>query len=174
MITGGTNNNIIPDEAELRLNVRSYYPNVRARTLAAITRIAQAEAAAPVAPPATVDHTDYFPTRMNGADAVDRTRAAFQAWLGADRVVDPGTMTGSEDVGVLAESAGVPCAFWFLGGADPALFADANGVAELLEVVRDLPSNHSPFYAPVMEPTLRLGVEALLTAFKAWAPATVG
>ncbi|MEO6997906.1 MAG: amidohydrolase [Terracoccus sp.] len=174
MIQGGTNNNIIPDEAELRLNVRTYDPNVRDRTLAAITRIAQAEATASGAPEATVDHTDYFPPLMNDADAVDRTRAALQAWLGADRVVDPGTMTGSEDVGVLAESAGVPCAFWFLGGADPSLFAGATGVAELLEVVRDLPSNHSPFYAPVIDPTLRMGVEALLTAFKAWAPAKVG
>lgn len=44
----------------------------------------------------------------------------------------------------------------------------------MLEVVRDLPSNHSPFYAPVIDPTLRLGVEALLTAFKAWAPAKLG
>ena len=98
----------------------------------------------------------------------------LQAWHGDDRVVDPGTMTGSEDVGVLAESAGVPCAFWFLGGADPALFSDATGIAELLEVVRDPPSNHSPFYSPVIDPTLRLGVEALLTAFKEWAPANAG
>lgn len=173
MITGGTNNNIIPDEAELRLNVRTYDPNVRDRTLAAITRIAQAEAAASGAPEPTVGHTDYFPPLMNDPDAVDRTRAALQAWLGADQVVDPGPMTGSEDVGVLAESAGAPCAFWFLGGADPALFAHATGVAGLLEVVRDLPSNHSPFYAPVIDPTLRLGVNALLTALKAWAPANV-
>jgi hippurate hydrolase len=172
MVRGGTNNNIIPDEAELRLNVRTYDPNVRDRTLGAITRIAQAEAAASGAPPATVDHTDYFPPLVNDDDAVARVRSAFQGWLGHDAVVDPGAMTGSEDVGVLADAAGVPCAFWFLGGADPALFANATGLAQVMEVLRDTPSNHSPFYAPVIEPTLRLGVDALVTAAKAWAPTT--
>ena len=170
MISGGTNNNIIPDEAELRLNVRTYDPNVRDRTLAAITRIAQAEAAASAAPAPTVDHTDYFPPLINDAAAVERARAAFVSWLGPQAVVDPGTMTGSEDVGVLADAAGVPCAFWFLGGADPSLFAHADGLAQLMEVLREVPSNHSPFFAPVIEPTLRVGVDALVTALTAWAP----
>lgn len=94
----------------------------------------------------------------------------MQEWLGADKVVDPGPMTGSEDVGVLAAAAGAPCAFWFLGGSDPALFADAQDQAALMEVVRDLPSNHSPFFAPMISPTLRIGVDALVTAAHAWMP----
>lgn len=170
MIEGGTNNNIIPDEASLRLNVRTYDTKVRDRILSAITRIVQAEAAASGAPEATIDHTDYFPPLMNDEDAVDRMRSLFQGWLGEDKVVDPGPMTGSEDVGVLAEAAGVPCAFWFLGGADPALFADAEGPAGVMETMRSIPGNHSPFYAPVIDPTLRLGVDALLKALRAWAP----
>ncbi|MEO6957502.1 MAG: M20/M25/M40 family metallo-hydrolase, partial [Antricoccus sp.] len=170
MISGGTNNNIIPDEASMRLNVRSYDPKVRERTLSAITRIVQAEAAASGAPEATVDHTDYFPPLMNDADAVGQMRQAFQGWLGEDKVVDPGPMTGSEDVGVLAEAAGVPCAFWFLGGADPALFAGADGPAGIMEALRGIPGNHSPFYAPVIDPTLRIGVDALLVALRAWCP----
>lgn len=170
MISGGTNNNIIPDEASMRLNVRSYDPKVRDRTLSAITRIVQAESAASGAPEATVDHTDYFPPLMNDADAVGKMRQAFQGWLGEDKVVDPGPMTGSEDVGVLAEAAGVPCAFWFLGGADPALFAGADGPAGITEALRGIPGNHSPFYAPVIDPTLRIGVDALLTALRAWCP----
>lgn len=172
MIRAGTNNNIIPDEAELLLNVRTYDPNVRDRTLAAIARIAQAEATASGAPEATVEHTDYFPPLMNDDDAVERVRAAFQSWLGIESVVDPGTMTGSEDVGILAEAAGVPCAFWFLGGADPGLFAHATGLAQVMEALREVPSNHSPFYAPVIEPTLRFGVDALITALRTWAPKT--
>ena len=144
MISAGTTNNIIPDEAELRLNVRTYDPHVRERTLGAITRIVQAEAAASGAPEASVEHTDYFPSLMNDPDAVARTGAAFRAWLGPERVVDLGTMTGSEDVGLLAEEAGVPCAFWFLGGADPALFEHAASEAQVMEVARAAPSNHSP------------------------------
>ncbi len=172
MINAGTNNNIIPDEAELRLNVRTYDPGVRDRTLAAITRITQAEVAASGAPDATIDHTDYFPPLMNDAAAVAVVQGAFEAWLGPERVVDPGTQTGSEDVGVLADAAGVPCAFWLLGGADPVLFEHANGLTGLMDVVRGIPNNHSPCYAPIIEPTLRIGADALVTALRAWAPPT--
>lgn len=168
MLAAGTTNNIIPDEAQLRLNVRAYDPPVRERTLAAITRIVQAEAITSGALPATIEHTDYFPPLMNDAEAVGRARDAFATWLGEQAVVDPGPMTGSEDVGILAAAAGVPCAFWFLGGADPALFAGAVSHGDLLEVVRNIPSNHSPLYAPAIEPTLRIGVDALLTALRAW------
>lgn len=173
MLQAGTTNNIIPDEAQLRLNVRAYDPPVRRRVLSAITRIVQAEAVASGASPATIDHTDYFPPLLNDVAAVTRLNEAFAAWLGEDAVVDPGPMTGSEDVGVLADAAGVPCAFWFLGGADPALFSGAASQGDLMEVVRGIPSNHSPLYAPVIAPTLRVGVEALLTALRAWSPRSV-
>ncbi|MEI2785961.1 MAG: hypothetical protein V9E82_09715 [Candidatus Nanopelagicales bacterium] len=83
-------------------------------------------------------------------------------------VVDPGSVTGSEDVGVLAEAAGAPLVFWLLGGADPGRFEAASTVAEIAKVVGSLPSNHSPQYAPVPEPTLQNGVAALVAAARAW------
>ena len=67
-------------------------------------------------------------------------------------------------------AAGCPCVFWLLGGADPALFA--NGLD--LDVLRNIPSNHSPRYAPVIEPTLTMGVGALVRAALAWLPVTEG
>jgi amidohydrolase len=71
----GTKENIIPDDAELRLNVRTFNLNVRERTLAAIERIVRAEAEASGAPkPATVEHTGYFPPLINDESAVARTR----------------------------------------------------------------------------------------------------
>ncbi|MDU0313370.1 amidohydrolase [Phycicoccus sp. M110.8] len=168
----GTKENIIPDHAELGLNVRTFDPLVRDRTLAAIERIARAEAEASGAPrPAEVDHVDYFPPLLNDDAAVARTRSAFSERFGAERVFDTGPLTGSEDVGVLADSAGVPCAFWFLGGADPALFAGASTPEQMMAAMRSLPNNHSPHYAPVIEPTLSVGVEALLTAAREWLPA---
>ena len=169
MISAGSNNNVIPDEAQLRLNVRSQDPNVRARTLAAIERIVRAEAQASGAPRTPdIEHADHFPALINDDDATARTRQVFADWLGEAAVLDPGPQTGSEDVGVLAESAGVPCCFWFLGGADPTLFTGVTSVQEAMEVIRGIPSNHSPHYAPVIEPTLSIGVEALIRAARNW------
>jgi amidohydrolase len=169
MISAGTNNNVIPDQAQLRLNVRTRDPAVRKRTLAAIERIVQAEAQASGAPrPPDIDHTDYFPALHNDESATARTRAVFVDWLGEANVLDPGPQAASEDVGVLAESAGVPCCFWFFGGADPSLFASVTSVDQAMEVIRGLPSNHSPHYAPVIEPTLSIGVEALVRAGRYW------
>ena len=34
--------------------------------------------------------------------------------------------------------------------------------------VAEQPSNHSPFYAPVIEPTLTVGVSALVEAARTW------
>ncbi|MET8217900.1 hypothetical protein ACFYRD_23175 [Streptomyces hirsutus] len=90
--------------------------------------------------------------------------------------MDPGPGTGSEDVGILADSAHAPCAYWLLGGADPQAFGDAQDFEALARVVRGLPSNHSPQYAPVVEPTLSTGVRALVTAARTWiaGPLTTG
>jgi hippurate hydrolase len=81
-------------------------------------------------------------------------------------------VTGSEDVGLLATAAGAPCVYWLLGGADPAAFAGAATLEAVAEVVRGLPSNHAPDFAPVVEPTLSTGVAALVCAARAWLPAT--
>jgi len=170
-IHSGTKDNVIPDDAVLKLNIRTFDPKVRDRTLAAIDRIVQAESVGSGAPrPADVEHVLYFPPLINDSDGVVLIRDAFQSWLGAGRVLDPGVVTGSEDVGQLAEAAGAPCVFWFLGGADPAPFAHARNQHELMEVMREIPSNHSPQYAPVITPTLAVGVEALLVAVRTWLP----
>ena len=58
--------------------------------------------------------------------------------------------------------------FWLLGGADPTLFAEARDVQEMRNLITSLPSNHSPTYAPVIDPTIRIGVQALVAAARAW------
>jgi hypothetical protein len=60
------------------------------------------------------------------------------------------------------------CCFWLFGGADPALFGSATNLEQALEVVRGIPSNHSPQYPPVIEPTLSIGVDALVRAGRHW------
>lgn len=172
MVRAGHAANVIPGEAEFRINVRTVDPSVRERTLASIHRIVRAEAEASGAPrQPDIEHTDQFPALVNDPDATARTRAAFETRFGAGVVVDPGVVTGSEDVGFLAEASGAPCAYWLLGGADPAPFASVTTIEGLHEVLRTIPSNHSPSFAPVESPTLEMGVQALVTAARAWLPA---
>ncbi|TQM45266.1 amidohydrolase [Pseudonocardia cypriaca] len=173
VLRAGTKENIIPDEAELLLSVRTFDPLVRERVLGAIERIVRAEAVASGAtryPEVVV--FDGFPAVVNDVAACARTRPAFEALVGPDRVIDPGLVTGSEDVGLLASGSGAPCVFWLLGGADPACFAGITGVDDMAVAVAEQPSNHSPFYAPVIEPTLRIGVAALVSAAHTWLPSS--
>jgi hippurate hydrolase len=165
----GSQVNVIPDQAELLLSVRTFTEPVRARTLAAIERIVRAEAAAAAAPAdPEITVTGTFPVVVNDPAACSRLTEAFAACIGPGLVLDPGPVTGSEDVGLLASAAGAPCAYWLLGGADPALFANVTSIEEARTVVNGLPSNHSPWFAPVIEPTLRTGVTALTCAARAW------
>jgi amidohydrolase len=170
-LRAGTKENIIPDDAEMLMTIRTFDPSVRETVVAAIERIVNGEAATAGAPkPPEIANTMSFPAVINDADAVARTRPAFEAEFGQGRVVDPGPVTGSEDVGLLAAAAGAPCVYWLLGGADPRAFAGATDVAAIHKVVQSLPSNHSPLFAPVIDPTLRAGVAALVKAAHTWLP----
>jgi hippurate hydrolase len=163
----GTAVNIIPDRAELGFSIRTFSSDVRDQVLAAIERIARGEAATAGAPrPPDVELVESFPAVINDEAACARTRPALQS--ASPIVVDPGPVTGSEDVGLLASAAGAPCVYWLLGGADPAGFAGAATVSEIAARSMDLPSNHSPLFAPVIEPTLSTGIEALTAAAQTW------
>jgi amidohydrolase len=165
----GTKANIIPDRAELLLNVRSFRPEVRERVLAAIHRIVAAESDAAGAPQSpTVDLFESAPAVINDAAAVEHSRPVLESVVGAESVIDPGPVTGSEDVGILAQAAGAPLVLWLLGGADPARFAGATSIEDIEHIVESLPSNHSPHYFPVPDPTIRVGVGALVATARHW------
>ena len=164
-ISAGTKNNIIPETASLGLTVRAFSEDVRSRVLLAIERIVRAEAAASGAPEPRIQYAESFPVLVNDVDATERTNAAFRRAFGDASVLDPGALSGSEDVGLLATAAGAPLVYWILGGADAASWFRA---AEARTLDRDVPSNHSPHFAPVLEPTLSRGVEALVTAARTW------
>jgi amidohydrolase len=170
-LQAGTKENIVPDRAELGLTIRTFDPAVRERMLAAIERIVRAEAAAAGAPrDPDIAVVEGFPALVNDEAAAVRTGRALAGVVGDARVVDPGVVTGSEDVGLLATASGAPCSYWLLGGADPAAFAGATDRDALAAVVASLPSNHSPHFAPVVEPTLATGVAALVAAAHEWLP----
>ncbi|MBF6330619.1 amidohydrolase [Nocardia transvalensis] len=165
-IKAGTRHNIISDHAELLVNIRTYTPEMRERVLRAIERIVRAEAAASGAERAPdIETLETFPTLVNDAAAVERTASAFRDAFGADKVVDPGPVTASEDCGLLATSSGAPLCYWFFGGVDPQRFAQAFAQGRGMQ---DIPSNHSPHFAPECDPAIDTGVTAMVTAALTW------
>ena len=162
----GNKDNIIPDTAELLISVRTLDSNVRDTVLAAISRIVRAEAAASGAPrDPEIESIGQAPVVINDERAVERTRPALET---AGRVFDPGPLFGSEDAGDLATAAGVPMVYWVIGCADPALFEAARTTAEISSIMAEQPVNHSALFAPVIEPTLTVGVNAMVAAAKSW------
>ncbi|MFH9736882.1 amidohydrolase [Streptomyces roseolus] len=167
----GTKENIIPDTAELRINVRSTTPVVRDRVLAAVERIVRAESAASGAPKdPEITALNSFPVTVNDERATDAVLTALTGAFGRERVFTlPQTLTGSEDFGVFGTALGVPSVFWHFGGADPALFRDADPERLLQDgLPATVPANHSPYFAPVPDPTIGIGVTALLAAAAPW------
>ncbi|MDI9915294.1 amidohydrolase [Rhodococcus sp. IEGM 1379] len=165
-IHAGNKNNIIAATATLGLSVRAYSQTVRTRILSAIDRIVRAEAVASGAErEPLIEFAESIPVTVNEPAATERTNSAFRAAFGSDAVYDPGQVSGSEDVGELATAAGAPLVYWILGGTDAREFAAAvaAGTAE-----QEIASNHSPHFAPVIDPTLDRGIEALIVAAREW------
>ena len=172
----GTKSNVIPDEARLAINIRSFDDKVQAHLVSAIERILRAEAEAARCPrPPEITPSDNGPVTSNDAEVVERVKAAHLAWFGPQRVLDmPAPAMGSEDFGLFAHLDGdpaspraIPTGFWFWGGASAEQLAAAPGDS-LLEKVASLPSNHHPGFMVDPEPTLRSGVEALVVAALAY------
>src|SRR5436190_13923175 len=153
-IRSGTKNNIIPDQAELGLTVRSYKADVRKQALAAITRITKGEAlAAGATKEPLIEHYESTDSVYNDPALAQRLRAPLEAALGKENVIATAPIAPSEDYSYFIQ-AGVPSLYFSLGGADPQKFAEAKGAEGML------PSNHSPFFAPDVDPALRAGIKA--------------
>jgi amidohydrolase len=168
VLQAGTKENVIPDEAIIKLNVRTFDAGVRQHVLAAIERIVNAEAQASGAPrQPEITPLDRYPLNVNDATASHRIAEAFRGYFSADRVKHTGPAPASEDFGCFGTAWQVPSVFWFVGGTDPEIYAKAKEAHRLNE----LPVNHSPKFAPVIHPTLRIGVETLVVATRAWLPA---
>ena len=164
-LQAGTKENVIPDEATIRLNVRTFDEGVRKRVLAAIERIVNAEAAASGAPrPPEITPLDRYPLVVNDPEASRRVDNAFRRHFPADQVRETGPTPASEDFGSFGAEWHTPSVFWFVGGTDPDAYAKAKAAGRLNEI----PTNHSPRFAPVIHPTLQSGAEALAIAALAW------
>jgi hippurate hydrolase len=164
-LQAGTKENVIPDEALIKLNVRTFDAGVRTRVLAAITRIVNAEAEASGAPrKPEITTLDHYPLNVNDPEASRRVVEAFRKHFGPERVRETGPAPASEDFGSFGSQWQTPSVFWFVGGTAPDVYARAREANRLNE----LPVNHSPRFAPVIHPTLQTGVETLVVATRAW------
>lgn len=156
-IQAGTVGNIIPDKAILLGTVRTFDAPVRDKILAGVQRTAKAVAEMAAAPPPELALTSGGRAIVNDQALTDRTGAMFKSAFGKNAVVVPAPGAASEDFSQFI-LAGVPSVYFFIGGFDLKVMEDARKSG------KQLPGNHSPFFAPIPERTIRTGVEAMTLA----------
>ncbi len=156
-IHGGTAENIIPDEVLVAGTIRTYKPEVRAKMLTGIERTARAAAAMSDAPAPDIRIAEGTKAVMNDPEVVATAEKVLKAAFGDKlRLSPPGTP--SEDFSEFV-NAGVPSMFFNIGVYEPERVAAARDGSG-----PQLPSNHSPLFAPVPKPTIETGVEAMTLA----------
>src|SRR5207249_2814792 len=163
-IHGGTKHNIIPDEVKMQLTVRTYKSDVRDRVLKAIDEIAKGIANAggvPVdrAPIVNVLNNQFTPATYNNPDLTKRLVAVWKNVLGADNVeiVDP-TMGGEDFSEYSLPDHSIPAVDFHIGAVDP------EKIVQFKKEGKELPSLHSSKFAPVPEPTIRVGIIGMTCA----------
>ncbi|MEY2412555.1 MAG: hypothetical protein QOD84_1161 [Acidobacteriaceae bacterium] len=159
-IHAGTKNNIIPDQAELGLTIRTYKPEIRKQILAAIARIVKAEAeSAGVTRLPLIEHYESTDAVYNNPTLAQRLTKTLRSKLGSDHVSDDKPQMVSEDFSYFTQQS-IPSFYFSLGGADPEKFVEAKKRGT------NLPSNHSSLFAPDAEPTIRTAITAEVTVLR--------
>lgn len=146
----GLKENIIPSRAEFTINMRNLESDLRDRLLRRLRAVLAAEALAGGAPEPQIEELYTFPLLVNDPEETAHVVGVLRGALGEDNVIEKPPLMGSEDFGALPDAIGVPGVYWFFGGMPP----------EVMDSGEPVPSNHSPHFAPVMEPTLSTGVRA--------------
>ncbi|MFE9170840.1 amidohydrolase [Streptomyces kebangsaanensis] len=162
----GTTAAVIPDTAELGINVRTSSAPVREKVVTAIERLAKAEsAAAGATADPEITSVYHLPMTVNDEDSAGRVADAHRRAFGDGAVLTMGPTTASEDFGILATAAQVPSVYWFYGGLDPEVFTSALAAGRVDE---DIPQNHSSTFAPLAGPALSVGVKSMVAAALSW------
>lgn len=159
----GSKHNIISDGAHLKVTVRSYTDEVRAKLLSGIERIAHGQAASAGLPedlwPVVEVGDPYTPSTYNDPGLSERIATILRERLGPDNVILADPVMGGEDFSQYGRvEPKIPSLIFWLGAVDPDRVDAARNGGE------PLPSLHSPFFAPLPEPTLKTGVEAMTSA----------
>jgi metal-dependent amidase/aminoacylase/carboxypeptidase family protein len=160
-LQAGQTENIIADSAEIGVDIRSVRPETRKKLLASIRRIVKAECEASgstVVP--RYKMTRHLPNTVNDELMMEKLVKSFSEYFKDDFDANIATTTISEDFSVLATSKGRPCAFWHWGGIEAGLWDQRLKEGR----IDDIPANHTARFAPVIQPTLRTGIDALCIA----------
>ncbi|MEM0157375.1 MAG: M20 family metallopeptidase [Thermoplasmataceae archaeon] len=164
-LQAGTKDNVIPDEAVIKLNIRTRDERVRSNILSAINRIVDSEALASGSQKKPeISQFEHYSLVSNDPDATHKVVDSFIGYFTESRVKEVEATSASEDFGAFGTAWGSPSVFWFVGSTDPDLFARAEKEGKIDEI----PTNHNPGFAPVIHPTLETGVQAIVMAAGAW------
>jgi hippurate hydrolase len=164
-IQAGTKSNVNPDSAQLQLNLRTYSDRIRSTMLDAIRRIVTAECQASGSPrDPEFELFDRFPLTDNEPATTQRVVVAFTDFF-TDRTRTIPQQSASEDFSDIPNALGVPYTYWCIGGIDADTYHRADQAGR---VAQDIPVNHSAAFAPVLQPTLDTGTQALVVAALAW------
>lgn len=159
----GSKHNIIPDEARLQLTVRSYSDETRKHLLDGIARIARGEAIAAGMPedklPKVTVQDPYTPATYNTPEFTEAVATGLKARFG-DRVMEVPSVMGGEDFSQFyrADKANVQSLIFWVGGVPKADW-DRAQKGEI-----ELPSLHSPFWAPDAPVVIATATEAMTSA----------
>jgi hippurate hydrolase len=157
-IHGGTKHNIIPEQVDLQLTVRSFSDETRERILSSIRRITVETARAAGVPPdrepsVKLDSERFTPATYNDPALVRRLVPVWKRELGEDNVVERDPEMGGEDFSRYGRvEPKIPIVMFRLGVVDPPRMAQPK------------PSLHSPLFWPALHPTIETGVRAMTAA----------
>ena len=165
-IKAGETENIIPDFAELKLNVRTYDERVRKRVLDGIKRIVEAECKASRAPKEPeYSFISRYPVTMNDEALTEKLSTSMEAHFGSSFNGQHAPLKGSEDFPILGTSVGKPVCYWVYGGIERDFWDQKEKEHRIDE---EVPINHSPYFAPEIQPTLKTAVDGYAVAALTW------
>ncbi|KAI4727445.1 hippurate hydrolase [Aureobasidium sp. EXF-10728] len=167
-IIAGDAENVVADDAILKLDLRAVNDETRSKVLSSVKRIVTAEsmASGAVKDP-TFETTRNFPLTINDDQVTERLEDSFSKHFGTSEHSYTSSATklgGSEDFGILATAVGKPSSFWTYGGTDPKIWDQVAAEGR----PGDVPINHSAYFAPVIMPTLQVAVDAYAVAALTW------
>jgi amidohydrolase len=159
-IHAGVASNVIPDQAEFTVDIRTYSKDILLQTVESMKRIVKAEclASGTEDEPRFVD-IENVPPLVNSVEAAAPLKEHFENIFGGQNVQDRKPGMASDDFSILAPE-GVPYAFWSLGSTERATWEKHEKEGRLNE----LPDNHSPYFKPTIQPTLTKAIDALAVA----------
>jgi hippurate hydrolase len=157
-INAGSAPNIIPDSAEVKVNMRSLTPEVREVLNAGTKRSAKAAAMMGNAPEPTITYLSGTGSLINDESMAASGLAILKPVLGDRLLFAPASaapVSASEDYSEIVD-AGIPSLYFAIGGYDPAVLADLKAKGQ------PVPTNHSPIFAPQAEPVIKSAVTAIV------------